>query len=455
MSEASAYECVDCGKTYSAPRFLESHQRSCRKAKRSFSQILEETRLLWEAKKRRRLDAAQEISQPPVIEQPGEEEIVNEEEVTSVVVRSTRQIRQNPRYLDNGWENVNEVTEEVVSVAVRSKREIRRNPRYLDNGWETAPIEINDDIAALASTSRVKLSDIRRLIPVPHPGTVNTDPDSILTPKDFTKAGLCLAEASNRFSPTAPLLAGTPLYGPFPNRSSFEVAEWFWNSNSKSFLEFQKLMGIFKQPTFSFEDMLSTNWAQTFKSLGANKHDLTDDDGAWIDDDGWKATKISIDVPFHSHMRGAPGTKPHNVGVLHHRSIMSVIKEKISNVDAFSQFHYTPYKSTWKPTEDDPEVELYGEMYASRAFREAHEEVQRLPRNEGNAGLERVVIGLMFSSDATSLTHFGPASLWPCYLMFANESKSRRCEPNERLCHHIAYFQTVSCHLPLHWRNHS
>ncbi|KJA21682.1 hypothetical protein HYPSUDRAFT_111821, partial [Hypholoma sublateritium FD-334 SS-4] len=49
----------------------------------------------------------------------------------------------------------------------------------------------------------------------------------------------------------------------------------------------------------------------------------------------------------------------------------------------------------------------------------------------------------MFGSDATHLTSFGSASLWPCYMYFGNESKYRRCKPTYNLCNHIAYFQKL------------
>jgi hypothetical protein len=51
----------------------------------------------------------------------------------------------------------------------------------------------------------------------------------------------------------------------------------------------------------------------------------------------------------------------------------------------------------------------------------------------------------MFWSDATHLTAFGNAKLWPCYMFFGNESKYRRCKPSCNLCSHVAYFQTVCC----------
>jgi hypothetical protein len=58
--------------------------------------------------------------------------------------------------------------------------------------------------------------------------------------------------------------------------------------------------------------------------------------------------------------------------------------------------------------------------------------------------LPRVVAGLMFWSDVTHLTSFGDAKIWPLYMFFGNESKYFRCKPSSNLCHHVAYFQSVS-----------
>ena len=47
----------------------------------------------------------------------------------------------------------------------------------------------------------------------------------------------------------------------------------------------------------------------------------------------------------------------------------------------------------------------------------------------------------MFWSDATQLTAFGDAKLWPLYVYFGNESKYERCTPIANLCLHAAYFR--------------
>ncbi|TEB19132.1 hypothetical protein FA13DRAFT_1758280 [Coprinellus micaceus] len=214
--------------------------------------------------------------------------------------------------------------------------------------------------------------------------------------------------------------------GPFTSESAFYLAEWYWRSPKKSFSDFQKLITILKNPLFRISDISSVNWKTTF-------NDLSDAEGLWIRDDGWKSMEISIDVPFHNQTKD-PGLKPYHVGTFKHRSVVSIIREKLSSDTESCYFHYYPYKSHWRRSPDSPEVELYGELYSSQAFRDAHEEIQRKP------GMERVVVALMFWSDETHLTAFGGASLWPCYMFFGNESKHLRGEPSKHLGYHVAYF---------------
>ncbi|KAJ3520920.1 hypothetical protein NMY22_g12533 [Coprinellus aureogranulatus] len=223
------------------------------------------------------------------------------------------------------------------------------------------------------------------------------------------------------------------IYGPFKNRTAFSLADWYWNSTNKSFFDFRKLIAIMKEPSFSVGDATTINWKTAFDALGANYCDLPNPhEAAWITDDGWTSTPIVIDVPFHKLMKDNKGaTMSYRVGNLRHRRILSVIKEKILNRKDSEQFHYIPFRPMWKPTEESVEVELYGEMYASRAFMAAHEELQKLPCTEADRDYERVVVALMFWSDSVQLTTFANASLWPCCLFFGNESKYRRCQPSE------------------------
>lgn len=105
--------------------------------------------------------------------------------------------------------------------------------------------------------------------------------------------------------------------GPFPNKTGFLLAEWYWNSLNKSFADFQNLIKVFQDSDFSIDDAVNVNWRTAFKALGANPTDLPDDDVSWIIDDGWRVTPVSIDIPFHSKSKD-PGTKPYAVGNFRH-----------------------------------------------------------------------------------------------------------------------------------------
>ncbi|KAF6744220.1 hypothetical protein DFP72DRAFT_857819 [Ephemerocybe angulata] len=64
------YACELCGKNYKQSWRLDTHQRSCGTNKRTFSDLLEETKVHWEAKKRRRVELATVGSAPVADETP-------------------------------------------------------------------------------------------------------------------------------------------------------------------------------------------------------------------------------------------------------------------------------------------------------------------------------------------------------------------------------------------------
>jgi hypothetical protein len=159
------------------------------------------------------------------------------------------------------------------------------------------------------------------------------------------------------------------------------------------------------------------------------------------EDAGWKKTPITISVPFHNRNQH-PGPKDYVVGELYHRSLVAVICEKLANPNDSRLFHYDPFELFWKPMEGIADIRVHGELYTSPAFLDAHRDLQNSP-GEPHCDMPRVVVSMMLWSDATHLTSFGSAKLWPCYLSFGNESKYRRCKPTSNLMNHIAYFETV------------
>lgn len=240
-------------------------------------------------------------------------------------------------------------------------------------------------------------------------------------------------------------------YHPFPNRNSFLLSDWFHSDGpQKSQQSFRKLPDIVGSPTFKPEDIQSTRWEHLHRLLGQNEFDTTktkeEEDWEWTDEDaGWRKTDISIDVPFNRGMKH-PGVRQFIVKDFYHRSLVSVIREKLSNPRDDAQFHYEPYELHWQPDAARPDIRVQGELYTSPAFLREHQKLQDSP-GEPSCTLPRVIVAMMFSSDSTHLTSFGNAKLWPCYLYFGNESKYRRGKPTANLCNHVAYFQSVSLRL--------
>jgi hypothetical protein len=259
------------------------------------------------------------------------------------------------------------------------------------------------------------------------------DPEECVTLADLSpSAGNAPVQAPSRHSK----------WLPFPNKNSFLLGNWHWNGGlQKSLSEFKELIDIIGDPSFNPDDVRDTKWSNIFAKLGDSATD--DVDGEWLDvDAGWKKTKVEITVPFHRRMK-VPGTAKFVAAELYHRSLVDVIKERISDSHAAVRMHLEPYDLLWKRSDQHREVKMHGEMYTSEAFREAHNNLQNAPP-EPNCDLPRVVLALMFWSDATHLTQFGNSQLWPCYMAIGNESKYRRCKPSCNLCSHVAYFQKVS-----------
>lgn len=231
------------------------------------------------------------------------------------------------------------------------------------------------------------------------------------------------------------------LYSPYPNESSFKLGDWFWNGGvQKSHSSFNKLVDIITDPTFAATDLRDVQWDHINTELSG------DSDSEWLDA-GWNCTPISLSVPYQNR-RGqqcASDAGPRNyvAGNFYYRSLTSVIREKITGLTEDSQFHFAPYELLWKKSQDSPPIQIQGELYTAPAFIDAHRELQESPREPG-CHLPRVIVALMFSSDAMQLTAFGNSKLWPGYMFFGNDTKYHRCKPTCHLCEHIAYFQTVS-----------
>lgn len=236
----------------------------------------------------------------------------------------------------------------------------------------------------------------------------------------------------------------TPSIYPYPNINSFLLGDWFWHGSiQKSQESFQTLIDIVGSPDFNPADVRHTQWGQINKVLG----ECAFDSDEWEDEDaGWLRTPVTISVPIprQSLKKTARHTGPqaYTLGHFYHRSIVAVIREKITNPSDGQLFHFEPFEFLWRPSASKKPTRVHSEIYCSSEFLRVHNDLQNSPMEPG-CYLPRVVAALMFWSDSTHLTSFGSAKLWPLYMGFGNESKYRRCRPSLSLLNHMAYFEKV------------
>ena len=232
-----------------------------------------------------------------------------------------------------------------------------------------------------------------------------------------------------------------PFY-PYPNESSLLLGDWYWNQGSlKTKGSFKRLLEIIGNPSFWPDDIRKTKWTLVDRVLGAV---ATGDDQCapeWLHNDaGWKHVTVTISVPIPRRSAN-PGPTSYHTSDFYHRSLLSIIHERVVDPSDHYLFHYEPHELRWRHSNRDTKV--HGELYTSRVFLDAHRELLESPQESG-CTLPRRIVALMFWSDAMQLTSFGDAKLWPLYMFFGNHTKYRRGQPSAKLCSHVAYFQTVS-----------
>ena len=229
------------------------------------------------------------------------------------------------------------------------------------------------------------------------------------------------------------------LHAPFPNISIFRLMSWHYGtSNTKSLGQLQSLVdNVILAPDFSQDHFIGFQATKEVKWM-----DMAGDHNG-VFDDCWIKSSVFISLPCdgvkHTSETDAPRFEVKGV---YHRRLLEVLKAGLAEPGA-EKFHLFPYKSYWTPSPGKPDERIYSEAYTSDFFIEQAERVQSQLRTGPAAALVPVVIGIMIWSDATQLTSFGTASLWPIYLYFANQSKYSRAKPSCFAAHHLAYIPKV------------
>jgi len=315
----------------------------------------------------------------------------------------------------------------------------------------TAPVSENPPSSSLQSRIRTLGDHIRRVFTTQrnHFGLFRRY-HAEAVPSHDPEEHVLLEDLCNVPAQAVHLNSAAQSFYPYPNLNSFRLGHWYWNGGvQKSQKSFRELLGIVSDPGFHSADVRDVNWDQINKKLASEGDDAEE----WLDEDaGWTQTPVTIPVPFHSR-RGIPmdpqdGPQDYVVTDFYHRSLVSVIREKLANPVDDPLFHYEPYELNWQPPAVQHSERVHGELYTSAAFLNAHRDLQESPAEPG-CELPRVILALMFWSDGTHLTSFGDAKCHPLYMYFGNESKYRRCKPSCHLCNHVAYFQKI-CLLCMH-----
>ena len=425
--------CVSCGREFYHLNAFSHHTRNCHPKKKRMATVIETAQELYRKKKQCRLQATQG---GPL------ERIANNESNSESLLPTP-----GPFEASGSMDFVANLEDPSPSLAQhRPRRENWRMPARFRDEFPKPQAALPPSSAlnlAPSSPSPMLRSCIRKVLKSP----LNTfglyrqyhaddfpshDPEA-----ETNHTGLSEVPSDHQEGPAFPPEA---TFFPYPNENAFLLGEWYWNDGKrKTEKSFKKLTDIVGRPDFKPEDVRDMRWSSINKSLG----DSTDSDDMWLDetDAGWIETPISISVPFHRFTH-SPGPQEYIVPSFHHRSIVSVLKEKMASPNDFVHFHLEPYELWWKKKGMPESVRVFGELYMSPAFLTTYEEIQNL--EEPGCTLPRVLARLMLGSDSTHLTSFGSSSLWPGYLHFGNESKYRRGKPSCKICNHIAYFQKVS-----------
>jgi len=136
-----------------------------------------------------------------------------------------------------------------------------------------------------------------------------------------------------------------PFY-PYPNKASLRLGDWYWNQGAlKSKDSFRQLLDIIGSPSFRPDDIRNTKWTSIDHFLGT----LTTDEDLeqsieWLDNDaGWMRTTVAISAPFPRRSAN-PGPKDYSVPDFYHRSLISIIRERVLDPNDHHLFHYEPYE---------------------------------------------------------------------------------------------------------------
>ena len=256
-------------------------------------------------------------------------------------------------------------------------------------------------------------------------------------------------------------------YGPFVNASQFRLFDYFYDrSEVRSHDACDDLLHVLRSEAFSVDDL---------EGFSARKGDRALED--WVGrsgsvfskEDGWLHSSVRIPLPPPKRDPNASEDTAATFEVtgIIHRSLRALIEAAVQDTASRrpKDHHWVPHEMYWVPLDSEAApspttspsppshstlprpapIRVYTDCYNTDAMLDADAEVRKKPRHEDDDDdVEQVVLPLLLWSDATHLSSFGAALLWPIYLYFGNISKYIRGRPTEFAAHHLAYIPDVS-----------
>lgn len=244
--------------------------------------------------------------------------------------------------------------------------------------------------------------------------------------------------------PTLPKTNGAPVplldrdfSDPVPFSSHTAAILTAWRSSVKCFVgnvDMNRLSMILRHPLFRAD--VDYNAEREVKAVDEYLRNAPEIAG-FCESSGWKKCSVEIPLPCEgvkmSSEKAAPKLVVQDIWL---RSLARTIKGVFEDPVALT-FELNPIEEYWRDPHSGEDERLHGEIYTSPAMAAAQEEINKLPLPPGETvQYERMVACLMQWSDATHLTNFGWAHLWPFYTMVGNQSKYTRCKPSCFACHH-------------------
>ena len=232
-------------------------------------------------------------------------------------------------------------------------------------------------------------------------------------------------------------------FAPFANFSTaMYMAMYFSGMDTKSEAHATSLTKVAQHPKFKW-DNLSTFNAHT-ENICLDNYLKYGSDLFQIEN-GWHASTVLIHLPVEGKKLQYEDDAPLlQINGLRHHHIVDIVQTVVES-DTTASFHFTPFTMHWCPDPDKPHEhqQIYADAYMSDLMIQVQTTIDALPCAEGDTK-ECIVLRLMFASDLAQLTSFGSASVWPVYLMFANQPKQERVRPTCHTVHHLAYMLSVS-----------